>query len=80
MLILTRRAGESIFIGDDVHITILSVHGKQVKLGLELPRDMIVYREELYQKIKEENRSALEFNPSDLLEAPELWQTATKKK
>lgn len=80
MLILTRRAGESIYIGDDVRITVLSVQGRQVKLGLTLPGDMVVYREEVYQKIKEENRMALETNPSDLLAISDIWQAATKKK
>lgn len=80
MLILTRRAGESIYIGDDVRITVLSVQGRQVKLGLTLPGDMVVYREEVYLKIKEENRMALETNPSDLLAVSDIWQAATKKK
>lgn len=80
MLILTRRAGESIYIGDDVRITVLSVQGRQVKLGLTLPGDMVVYREEVYLKIKEENRMALETNPSDLLAISDIWQAATKKK
>ena len=80
MLILTRRAGESIYIGDDVKITVLSVQGRQVKLGLALPNDMVVHREEVYLKIKEENRLALETNPSDLLVASDIWQLVQKKK
>lgn len=55
MLILSRRAGESIIIGDEVHITILSVKGKQVRIGIEAPAHISVHREEIYDKIQSEN-------------------------
>lgn len=51
MLILTRRAGESLMIGDDVAVTILSVKGNQVHLGIKAPRDVPVHREEIYRRI-----------------------------
>lgn len=52
MLILTRRIGETIMIGDDVSITVLSVKGTQVRLGTAAPKSVTVHREEVYRKIK----------------------------
>lgn len=54
MLILTRKIGESIIIGDDVVINVLGVRGLQVRLGIEAPRDVSVHREEVYQRILRE--------------------------
>jgi carbon storage regulator len=51
MLILTRRVGEALKIGDDVTITVLSVRGHQVRIGIDAPKDVGVHREEIYQKI-----------------------------
>lgn len=53
MLILTRKTGESLLVGDDVEITVLSVRGSQVKLGVNAPKDIAVRRQEIYQKIKD---------------------------
>lgn len=53
MLILTRKTGESLLVGDDVEITVLSVRGSQVKLGVNAPKDIAVHRKEIYQKIKD---------------------------
>ncbi|MBI3872850.1 MAG: carbon storage regulator CsrA [candidate division Zixibacteria bacterium] len=58
MLILTRKQGESITIGDDIKVTVLGVYGRQVRLGVEAPLKVVVHREEVYLKIKEENRRA----------------------
>lgn len=58
MLTLTRRSGERIRIGEDIIVTVREIHGNQVKLGIEAPRDIHVYREELYLKIVEANRAA----------------------
>jgi carbon storage regulator len=52
MLILTRRIGESVMIGDDVSITILAVHGSQVRVGIDAPKHVAVHREEIYQRVK----------------------------
>jgi carbon storage regulator len=74
MLILTRRPGESLYLGDNIKLKILSVQGKQIKIGLDVPEDMTVYREEVYLKIKEQNKQALETSQQDLLAAAALWQ------
>ncbi|MFW2421522.1 MAG: carbon storage regulator CsrA [Porticoccaceae bacterium] len=54
MLILTRRVGETLIIGDDVSVTVLGVRGNQVRLGVDAPKDVAVHREEIYQKIQDE--------------------------
>ena len=73
MLILTRRPGESLHLGDDIKITVLSLHGKQVKIGLTVPGDMTVFREEVYLRVAEENRRALEAGTTDLMAVTQLW-------
>jgi len=54
MLILTRRIGESVIIGDNVDVTVLGVKGNQVRIGVKAPRDVTVHREEIYQKLCDE--------------------------
>lgn len=58
MLILTRKTGESIQIGDGIEIKIVSVKGDQVKIGIEAPKNLEIYRKEIYEKIQEENKKA----------------------
>ncbi len=58
MLILTRKSGEAIIIGQDIKITVLAVQGKQVKLGISAPERVEVYREEIFRKIQKENVKA----------------------
>lgn len=60
MLVLTRKTDESIVIGDDIVIKIVDVTGKSVKLGVDAPRDVAVYRQEVYDAIREENLQAVE--------------------
>ncbi len=60
MLILTRKLGESVTIGDDIKITILGVRGRQVRLGIIAPQRVTIHREEIYFKIQEENKRAVE--------------------
>jgi carbon storage regulator len=54
MLILTRRVGETLIIGDEVSVTVLGVKGNQVRIGVNAPRDVSVHREEIYERIKNE--------------------------
>lgn len=54
MLILTRRVGETLMIGDEVTVTVLGVKGNQVRIGVNAPKDVSVHREEIYERIKKE--------------------------
>jgi carbon storage regulator len=56
MLILTRRVGETVMIGDDVTVTILGVKGNQVRVGINAPKNVAVHREEIYERIKREQQ------------------------
>jgi carbon storage regulator len=58
MLVLTRRAGESIVIGNDVVVTVLDVRGGQIRIGIDAPRNLAVHRLEIYQQVLAENQAA----------------------
>lgn len=58
ILVLTRRASEVLIIGDDIKITILSIKGNQVRIGVDAPKNIPVHREEIYQRIQAENIDA----------------------
>ncbi|TVR00955.1 MAG: carbon storage regulator [Desulfovibrionales bacterium] len=73
MLILTRKAGESLYLGDTIKVTVLKVQGNQVKLGFDIPEELTVYREEVYLRIKEENLMAAQATKQDFFMATELW-------
>jgi len=60
MLILTRKIGECIVIGDKIKVYVMDVRGKQVRLGIEAPAENVIYREEVFQKVIEENKLAAE--------------------
>ncbi len=65
MLILTRRVGETVMIGNDVTVTVLGVKGNQVRVGVNAPRDVAVHREEIYERIKREEQEGAPRNARD---------------
>ena len=78
MLILTRKIGEAIAIGDDIKIRLLEIKGGQAKIGIDAPNDIAVHREEIFLRILEENRKAASEAPSDLSNLSELFKKSTK--
>ena len=67
MLALTRKKGESLVINNNIEVTILEIRGDQIKLGISAPRDVSIYRKEVYLQIQEENKTALETNNAEAL-------------
>ncbi len=63
MLILTRRVGESLIIGDNVNVTVLGVKGNQVRIGVNAPKDVSVHREEIYERIRKEHEGDITVAP-----------------
>ena len=78
MLVLTRRPGENIRIGQNIVITVLKVAPGQVKIGVEAPPDVIVHREEIYERIQEANRKAAGVSPEALTNAVEALRNKKK--
>tara|TARA_B100000686_G_scaffold320656_1_gene372550 strand:- start:994 stop:1290 length:297 start_codon:yes stop_codon:yes gene_type:complete len=79
MLVLTRKIGESIQINDDIKVTIVEIKGKNIRVGIEAPKETKIYREELFIKIKNENRSAAEPKAFDIAKVSELLKSNLKK-
>jgi carbon storage regulator len=79
MLVLTRKSGESISIGHDIKVTILGISGKQVKIGISAPDRVLVYREEIYRKIQNENIKASMSLKEDLQELARIIKNKKKK-
>lgn len=69
MLALSRKQNESIIIGDDIEITILDVRNDQVKIGISAPKEVGIYRKEIYVQIQDENKKAMENVAADDLDA-----------
>ena len=68
MLVLARRSNQSIMIGDDIEIVIVDIHGDQVKLGIQAPREIAVHRKEIYEEIQKENIRAAEEGVQDKID------------
>ncbi|MGA7144643.1 MAG: carbon storage regulator CsrA [Desulfobacterales bacterium] len=76
MLILTRKLGEKIAIGDDITITVVEIRGTQIKLGIEAPKHIEIHRQEVYERIREENLSSSDINDSDLSSAFAIYRSS----
>jgi carbon storage regulator len=75
MLILTRKLGETIAIGDDIKITFLDIKGKQIRIGVEAPKNVSVHRGEIYQMIQEQNLQAALTDTK----LPDIWSKLTER-
>ncbi len=73
MLVLTRKPGQSVYIGDEIKITLHGIRGNQVRIGIEAPSAVKIYREEIYLQILEENKSAAAELPADLEGVAKQW-------
>ena len=71
MLIITRRPGERIMLGDDIVVHIMEIVGNSVRVGIQAPRSVPVYREEIWNAVREENRAAVEAAPVELPDVTE---------
>ncbi len=66
MLVLTRKIGEGIVIGDDIKLTVIEIKGGTIRLGIDAPRDKKIYRQEVYERIQKQNQAALSWSMEDL--------------
>ncbi|MRR32372.1 carbon storage regulator [bacterium] len=74
MLILTRKSGEGIRIGDSVTIKVIEIRGNQVRIGVDAPKNIMVHRDEIYTLIRQENEMAAQSSPSTVDALTSIWQ------
>ena len=79
MLVLTRKSGEGIIIGEDIKITIVELKGGGVRIGVDAPREMKVHRQEVFDRIKQENQEASQWNIADLNNLSSVLNAGRKK-
>jgi len=79
MLVLSRKLGEVIAIGDKIRITVVEVKGNHVRLGIEAPQDLRIYRQEIYDMVQKENSQAAEWSLADLEQAAAVIGSGTKE-
>jgi len=76
MLIITRKLGEKIMIGDDIVVTLLEIKGSQARIGVKAPREISIHRHEIFERIRQENLHSSEIHDEDLTRAAALWHNA----
>lgn len=72
MLVLARRIDESLMIGDNIEVKLLSIDGDTVRIGIEAPEDLVILRKELYSQVAEANRSAVEASSADVAKLSDM--------
>lgn len=77
MLVLTRKKGQKLIINDNIEITVLDTRGETVKIGINAPKNVSIFREEIYEEIKKANEQAKEISVSELNQAMEITKTPT---
>jgi carbon storage regulator len=79
MLVLTRKVGESIAIGDQIKVRVVEVKGNSIRIGIDAPADFRIYREEIYLKVQEQNRLAAYWDLADFQNAVNMFTTQQKE-
>jgi len=79
MLVLTRKVGESIAIGDNIKVKVVELKGSQVRLGIQAPDEMRIYREEIYVRVQQENQRAASWELSDFRSVVDLLENSDKE-
>lgn len=80
MLVLTRKKGQAIIIGHDIEISIIDVQGDQVRIGINAPKSVSIHRKEIYEEIRNENRSAAAVKGLDINELNKTFENKGKEK
>jgi carbon storage regulator len=79
MLVLTRKLGESIRIGDDIIVKVVELDSRHVKLGIEAPKNISVNRQEIYERIQKENKAAAELKDQNLKNFADVFRKSKKE-